>query len=286
MIDLPPGRIGIALGSGSARGVSHIGVLRALLEAGIKPDVVAGTSMGAAVGAFYAAGELDAFEEWVRSLEKRSSLLGYFDLSFGGGGILRAQKVFDALTRRIPDRAIESLPIPFGAVATDLTTGQEVWLRSGSLMQALRASVAIPGLVTPAPVDGRWLVDGGLVDPVPVSLCRAMGAGAVIAVDLNTTLLSRPPPRRDVSAADAAPVAPDTPRMPSIVDVMASSVSIMQHRITRSRAAGDPPDLMITPRLADFGIMSFERSALAIEEGRRAVARALAAAGHEEKLAT
>jgi NTE family protein len=265
------------------------------------------------VGAFYAAGELDAFEAWARSLEWRQ-VVGLLDLSWRGG-LFHARRVFDVLAGRFPDRDLESLPIPFGAVATDLATGQEVWLRSGSMMEAVRASIAIPGMVTPRAIDGRWLVDGGLVNPVPVTLCRAMGAETVIAVDLNTTLLSRRVgghevvARADVRAPEPPAVAttspevekdeepgwratvqdlaaelrlrlwssgPDLrPRPPSIYEVMANGLNIMQHRITRSRMAGDPPDLLITPRLADFGLIAFDRAAEAIEEGRRATRRAL-----------
>ena len=183
----PP--IGLALGSGAARGWSHIGVIRALHDARITPEIVCGSSAGAVVGAFYAAGELDAFERWVRDLGRRQ-IMGYMDPTLRGG-LIKARKVFEALAEHLPDRPIESLPIPFAAVATDLSNGHEVWLREGSLLDALRASVAVPGLVKPEYLDGRWLVDGGLVNPVPVSLCRAMGAGSVIAVDLNTTLLAR-----------------------------------------------------------------------------------------------
>jgi NTE family protein len=317
------GRVGLALGSGSARGLAHVGVIRALEEAGIRPEVVCGSSIGAAVGAFYAAGELGPFEAWARSLEWRQ-VVGLLDLSLRGG-LFHARRVFEILAAKFPDRDLESLAIPFGAVATDLASGQEVWLRSGSMMEAVRASIAIPGMVTPRAIDGRWLVDGGLVNPVPVTLCRAMGAETVIAVDLNTALLPRrvgghevvaradartpAEPERVCAAAEAGPDAPGEdsssepgwratvqelaaelrlrlwssgpdlrPRPPSIYEVMANGLNIMQHRITRSRMAGDPPDLLITPRLADFGLIEFDRAAEAIEEGRRAVARALSPA--------
>ncbi|MBW2293309.1 MAG: patatin-like phospholipase family protein, partial [Deltaproteobacteria bacterium] len=181
--------IGLALGSGAARGWSHIGVIRALTEAGIEPEIVCGASAGAVVGAFYAADEFDAFERWVRNLDRRQ-LMALLDPTLRGG-LLKARKVFDALAQHLPDRPIESLPRPFAAVATDLASGREIWLREGSLLAALRASVALPGLVAPEFLNSSWLVDGGLVNPVPVSLCRAMGAASVIAVDLNTTLLNR-----------------------------------------------------------------------------------------------
>jgi NTE family protein len=318
------GAIGIALGSGAARGWAHIGVIRALEEAGIEPEIVCGSSIGAVVGAVYAAGELDAFEAWVRALDWRR-VFGYLDLSWGGGGFLKARKVFDAMAEHFPDRAIGSLTRRFAAVATDLGSGREIWLQEGSVMDAMRASVALPGIVTPVRREGRWLVDGGLVNPVPVALCRALGARRVIAVDLNTTLLSRrfkeldmPPPEASGSrppgpseeplpgVMDAAPGSlrdrlqllaaelrqrlgddggeeepgPSAPSAPSIFEVMANSLNIMQIRIHRSRMAGDPPELLITPRLGDFGLFDFDRADEAIEEGRRAVARALAPGAH------
>lgn len=263
------GRIGIALGSGAARGWAHVGVLQALEAAGIHPEIICGTSIGAVVGAAYAAGSLDTLESWVKRLERRH-VASYLDIGFRGG-ILRARKVFEALAGEIADRPIESLECAFAAVATDLATGNEVWLRSGSLYAALRASVALPGLVSPVRHEGRWLVDGGLVNPVPVSVCRALGADTVIGVDLNTTLVGRrfrgEPTKQE-----------DDEDSPSILEVISNSINIMQVRVTRSRMAGDPPDLLVTPQLPDFGILDFDRADDAVAEGRDAVARALAAA--------
>jgi NTE family protein len=261
------GRIGLALGSGAARGWAHVGVIRALEEAGLAPEVVCGSSSGALVGGLYAAGRLDALEAFGRRLDWRG-VMGYFDLSLRGG-LIKARKLVDVLTAEIPDCTLEALDRRFAAVATDLLTGHEVWLREGSLFDALRASIALPGLVTPVWIQGRWLVDGGLVNPVPVSVCRALGADSVIAVDLNTTLLGRHLDPGKPSSAEAPP---------SLYDVIANSISIMQVRITRSRMAGDPAELLVTPRLGNFALLDFARAAEAIEEGRRAVAVALAGA--------
>ena len=301
------GTIGVALGSGAARGWAHVGVLRGLAESGIHPEVVCGTSIGAVVGAAYAADALDAFERWVRRLDRRQ-VAAYVDVRLRGG-LLRARKVFEAMATEIPDRAIESLPHTFAAVATDLVTGNEIWLRRGSLYAALRASVALPGLVSPVRSEGRWLVDGGLVNPVPVSVCRALGADTVIGVDLNTTLVGRrfraPEPDAGPDRADDTEGPPaggldnvraalqrvagdirqrlggesPVPRdeIPSILDVVANSINIMQIRVTRSRMAGDPPDILVAPRLPNFGLFDFDRAEEAVEEGRRAVAHALAA---------
>jgi NTE family protein len=310
------GRIGVALGSGAARGWAHVGVLRGLLAAGIRPEIVAGSSSGALVGAMFAAGQLDAFEAWGRALDWRQ-VVGYFDFSFRGG-VIKARRLLGELAALLPAGGIESLPLPFACVATDLASGQEVWLRAGPLLDALRASIALPGLIAPVKIDGRWLVDGGVANPVPVSLCRAMGADTVIAVDLNTTLLQRrlrgrpAPPELAASGAVEAPIeevagegvaAPSPLRsalegfvaelrrrvnsgapgekasQPSIYEVLAQSLNIMQVRIARTRMAGDPPEILVTPRLADFGLLDFDRAPEATAEGERAVARALAGAG-------
>lgn len=305
-------RVGLALGSGSARGWAHIGVIRALTAAGIVPEIVCGSSIGAFVGAAYAAGKLELCEEWARALDRRH-VVGYFDFSLRGG-LIKGRKVFEFMDTQLSDRLIESLDLPFAAVATDLRTGHEVWLREGSLLDSLRASVALPGLVTPVNLGGRWLVDGGLVNPVPISVCRAMGADLVIAVDLNTILLTRrfrgdavpaadnliPPPADVVEEASVRADKTVQARMrelaadlgqrfrrdeagareqpPSMYEVIANSLDIMQMRITRSRMAGDPPELLITPRLEDFNLLDFDRAAEAIAEGEHAVVRALAAA--------
>jgi NTE family protein len=298
------GRIGLALGSGAARGWAHVGVIRALEEAGVRPEVVCGTSSGAVVGGLYAAGRLDAFERWARQLDRRK-VLSLFDFSLRGG-LIKARRLLDVLGEDLGDPRIEALPLRFGAVATDLASGREIWLREGSLMDALRASIALPGVVTPAELGGRWLVDGGLVNAVPISLCRALGADSVIAVDLNTTLLRRrfkqPPafaaPPESEAEEEAQPGsvramlqdfltdvrgrmgggdAEGRPSPPSLFDVIASSINIMQVRVTRSRMAGDPPELLITPNLAHLPLLAFDRVAEGIEEGRRAAHRALSA---------
>ena len=290
-------RIGLALGSGSARGWAHIGVIRALADAGIEPDIVCGTSIGALVGAAYVGGELDRLEVWVRSL-RLQTVMSFLDFSLNGG-LIKGDKLIDFFRSRFVDRDIRELARPFGAVATDLQRGREVWLREGRVSDAVRASIALPGLFTPVQHDGSWLVDGGLVNPVPVSLCRAMGADIVIAVDLNADLLGRhlkPKPAKAArkrataeteSLADSVMARLQTgmsqlginhdsgPGLPAMLDVLASSINIMQVLITRSRLAGEPADIMVTPQLADLGLMEFHRAGVAIEAGRRAVDAAL-----------
>lgn len=299
------GRIGIALGSGGARGFAHVGVLRGLLEAGIEPEIVCGVSAGAVVGAAYACDRLDAFERWSRELDRRQ-VMGLLDVSFRGGAV-RGRRMIEQIGSLLPEGArIDALQRPYGAVATDLESGREIWLRDVSLLDAIHASCAVPGVVSPVRIDGRWLVDGGLVNPVPVTPCRALGADTVIAVDLNTSLLARrfrgeaerpPAPPRDPSphAGESSPGAfqqiwselrqrfvgsePAPPGAPSpgLYDVLNNALEIMQVRITRSRLAGDPPDLLVTPRLPDFALLDLHRADDAIAEGRRAVTRALSA---------
>jgi len=274
--------IGLALGGGSARGWAHIGVIRALEEAGIRPDFIAGTSIGALVGAAYAAGELDKLESWARGMHVRN-VLGFFDVSLASG-LLKGERLIEFIRRDFADRPIEELPIPFAATATALHTGQEVWLRTGSTLDAVRASISFPGLFAPVMHEGRLLVDGGLVNPVPVSLARALGADIVIAVDLSSDLVgsrlrnSDPGERQSSAIAEWAKthglaLHSQGENLPSLIDVVVSSLQIMQVRIGRSRMAGEPPDLLVAPRIAGIGLLDYHRADEAIEEGRAAVAR-------------
>ncbi|MEJ2479917.1 MAG: patatin-like phospholipase RssA [Acidihalobacter sp.] len=274
-------RVGLALGGGAARGWAHIGVLRALREMDIHPDIVCGTSIGALVGAAWVTGEFDNFADWVEHLTRRQ-VFTLLDLRLAGG-LIAGQSLLAALEESIPNRDIGDCETTYGAVATDLVNGNEVWLREGSILNATRASFALPGLFSPYNHDGRWLVDGGLVNPVPVSLCRAFGADVVIAVDLNADLLERhkiAAPSGDELEDDGEEFAGDVEeglldrlsqwvgpllgngggaQAPSILEVLGRSINIMMARITRSRMAGDPPDVLLAPRLAHIGLMDFHR---------------------------
>lgn len=287
-------RIGIALGSGSARGWAHIGVLRALAREGIEPQIIAGCSIGAFVGAVAAAGDLDKLGGWVESLGWQE-VVGLMDMGLRGG-LIKGDRLIGFFERNFVDREFIALRHAFGCVATDLQTGHEVWLREGSVSAAVRASIALPGLLTPAWLDGRLLVDGGLVNPVPVSLARAMGADTVIAVDLNSDVVgaawrNRPEPERPPESAsngwsqrllsrfgrngkngDQPEASPEEKEgLPSMLTVMQSSISIMSVRIARSRLAGEPADVLISPRLAQLGLMDYHRGSEAIAEGEAAV---------------
>jgi NTE family protein len=287
----PSKRIGLALGSGSARGWAHVGVIRALEKAGIRPDLVCGTSVGSLVGAAYAAGALDRFEQWLLRM-RISDVLRFFDLSLGGG-VLKGERVMEFFRRNFVDRPIEQLSMPFAAVATALQSGAEVWLREGSTVEAVRASIALPGLFTPVPRDGLTLVDGGLVNPVPVSLARAMGADVVIAVDLGSDKIGRHMSARSQTDASGTLLAEwqqrlrqklgahlGTPsaeegKLPSMHEVLLSSLDIMQTQIARSRLAAEPPDILVSPRLAQLHLLDFHRAKEAIEEGMRATEEVL-----------
>ncbi|MDD5099325.1 MAG: patatin-like phospholipase RssA [Syntrophales bacterium] len=293
-------KIGIALGSGSARGWSHIGVIRSLLEAGVKIDIVCGTSIGALVAGSFAAGFLDPLDRWARRLSW-SYIIGFMDVMIPRSGLIEGERMTAYFRQNMADPEIEELALPFAAVATDLKTGREIWLRDGSLMDAIRASISLPGIFTPCQRNGQWLVDGGLVNPVPVSLCRSMGADLVIAVNLNSDIMGKSrisrmvdPPIGVRNGDNPKTISKWTAflnqtvqqgnltlfrhlfqeqpeRVPSVFDVVATSVKIMQDRITRERLASDPPDILVKPKLAHIGLMEFNRAEESIEEGKRAM---------------
>ncbi len=277
--------VGVALGSGSARGWAHIGILQELEAQGVYPQVVAGTSVGALVGGVYVSGQLDAFAEWVTKLTSRE-VLGLMDFSFSGGA-MKGERLFGFFADQHENPDIETLSKRFVSVATEMKTGREIWIQKGPILSAARASCALPGVLTPVKHNDRWMLDGGLVNPVPVSACRALGADVVIAVNLNAQLVSAHlsgASRREVEH-EATSEKGDRPiwqklaaylssgegDRPSFFDVVTSSVNILQDRLTRSRMAGDPPDITLVPMLEDFALMDFHRAAQAIEEGRRLV---------------
>ncbi|GAA4890503.1 patatin-like phospholipase RssA [Ferrimonas pelagia] len=289
--------VGIALGSGAAKGWAHIGVLRALGQMGIEPKVVAGCSIGAFVGAAYAAGKLDALEEWVLGFSSWD-VMGLMDLSWRRGGLIEGQKVFEAGGKAIGLTDMDQITLPFVAVATDLYTGQEVWLDEGKLSDIIRASCSIPGLMLPKKIGDRWLVDGAVVNPVPVSACRTLGADMVIAVDLHgdgrqhgsdvvkiDTPVSQAQKRRQdsdsgfmnflVSGRDLLNRLTSTfssdKEQPNMVAVMHQSMAILEQRHKRARLMGDPPETMLLPRVGDIATMEFQRAEEAIAAGEAAV---------------
>jgi NTE family protein len=291
--------IGLALGGGAARGFAHIGVMRTLVAHGIVPDVIVGTSIGAVVGGCYAARQLDTLEKWARSLTVRG-VLGQLDLNLSGTGLIRGTHLARQLETALPDIRIDDLPLRFAAIATEFNTGHEIWLTRGRLSDALRASYALPGIFPPVLIGGRWLVDGALVNPVPVSAARALGARLVIAVNLNSDLFGRGTiiASHGSDAADDAAAAEETKsnggllgmfggeRMlrrqflgrrgqPSIPTVMVEAFNVMQDRITRARLAGDPADVMVSPRLGAVGWFDFHRAEEAIAIGAEATEKSI-----------
>lgn len=293
-------RIGLALGSGSARGWSHIGIIEALGEAGIEPDIVCGTSMGAFVGAAYVAGRLDELKLWVEGVNLRE-IVRLLDLRLLGGGLLDGRQIVGFLNRLGVTEPIESYEKRFAAIATDLMTGRELVMKSGPIDQAVRASISLPGIFKPCLVDDCWLVDGGMVNPVPVSACRELGADIVIAVNLNDNRVGRrvrrqkpaengDRPRNDLldrvrgqmpeairRPADmmAARLLGTGNAAPGYFEVLTNSINIMQAQITESRLAVERPDIVLAPNLREIGIMEFYRGREAIEAGRATIAEAL-----------
>jgi NTE family protein len=296
--------IGLALGGGAARGLAHIGIVRTLIAHGIVPNVVVGTSIGAVVGGAYAAGHLDTLEEWARRLQPRN-ILGYLDIRLNGSGLIGGDKLAAQLEAAIGPTLIEDLPLKFATVATEVRTGHEIWLTHGRMVDAMRASYALPGIFSPVLVGDRWLVDGALVNPVPVSAARAFGAEIVIAANLSSDIFAHSTtiyahgPSADVTVAIAPETAiePAPPKRrfgkffspertmkreffgsagrPGISTVMVDAFNIMQDRITRARLAGDPPDLLISPRVGQIGWFDFHRADDLIAFGARAAERAI-----------
>jgi NTE family protein len=287
--------IGIALGGGAARGWAHIGVLKTLVAAGLEPDIVAGTSIGAVAGACYVTGRLTALEDFACTLTRRR-IFGFLDINFAGSGLITGQRLNARLEQHLREFTIEQLERKFIAVATELGTGHEVWLNKGSLVNALQASFALPGIFRPVQINGRWLIDGALVNPIPVSVCRAHGARIVIAVNLSNDIFSKGAVIHDQGAfGDALALAETvegaelvgtngraavhllhrqifgrTNGAPGMSAVMMDAINITQDRIARSRLAGDPPDITIGPKLGDIGLFDFHRACEAIELGARA----------------
>ncbi len=290
-------KIGLALGGGAARGWAHIGVIKTLKEAGLEPDIIAGTSIGAVAGGCYVAGKIEPLEEFACGLTRRS-IFGFLDFNFGGSGLITGQRLCDRLDGHLEQILIQDLPQKFVAVATELGTGHEVWLSRGRLVDAMRASYALPGIFRPVKINGRWLMDGALVNPIPVSVCRALGARVVIAVNLNWDVFGKGAVIPNHEAIDEAEEAvADAPLKgvngkaatrllhrqffsrqggePSISAVMMDAFNIIQDRIARARLAGDPPDITILPRMNDIKLFDFYQAQKAIQLGAEATEKQL-----------
>lgn len=294
----PRRRVGLALGGGSARGWAHIGIIRELRDAGVPLDVIAGTSIGAVVGGCAAAGKLDELEAFALSLNRRR-MLGLMDISFAGSALIGGARLRRRLSRDLGDVRIEGLPTPFAAVATELGSGREVCLSHGDLVEAVRASYAMPGLFEPVRISGRWLFDGAMSNPVPVSVCRTLGADFVIAVSLTSDIdeaatsgsasllgdevesavvpAGRTTKRRRLRFARRRLFERRVDGAPGIASVMVNAFSVAQERISRARLAYDRPEVLIPARLDSVGLFDFHRAANLVAHGRRVAREALPA---------
>jgi len=288
-------KLGLVLGSGASRGWSHIGVIKALLSEGIEPDIICGTSVGAMIGACYLAGNLGKLERWVLG-STRTDVLKFFNVKLTRSGFVDSDRLNRFLYDYVADKdvQIEDLPRQFAAISTKLENGREVWFQEGNLTDAVRASMALPGLFPAVLKDNHWLVDGGLVNPVPVTTCRALGADVVIAVNLNSDIIGRHAVNKPESEKTkkkgvlhnlkqttmeySNSIFPDHDKeeeAPGLFTAITNSINIVQDRITRSRLAGDPAEVVISPRLAHIGMLEFHRAAEAIEEGEYCVQKAM-----------
>ena len=309
--------LGLALGGGVARGWAHIGAIRALIEAGIKPDIIAGTSIGAVVGGAYLSDKLDTLEKWALNLNRRR-MMSYMDIKWGGSGFMRGERLARVLNHYMGNVRIEDFEQKFAAVTCDLRTGYEVWLQKGPIVPAIRASYALPGAFEPVKVDGRFMIDGALVNPVPVSACRALGAHMVIAISLNGDAFgpigtsheldlnddeqenfqlededNDEPTKSKPLNIDPLQLAgqslnklrPDrlllksmvgnvtSGKSPKVGAVMMSTLNIVMDRISRSRLAGDPPDIFVAPRIGHIGMLEFTKAEELIASGYEAMQR-------------
>jgi NTE family protein len=291
--------------------MAHVGIIRELETIGIRPDIICGSSVGSLIGAACILGKMQELCSWVEALSK-SDIVRYMDIRLAaGGGFAHGHRLMEHLSASLGNPLIENVRPRFVAVATDLHSGREIWLRDGPIWSAVRASIALPGMFTPVAKDDLWLVDGGLVNPVPVSVCRAMGADIIIAVNLNGDRLGRltrgqqkPLVSSNAEQNEGSEPLAATPQnaeaaflermstnikgrtqplfeqwlnrgrsLPGIFDVMAASINIMQDRITRARLAGEPADVILSPRLSALGLLDLDQAGEAIQEGHRCVRR-------------
>ncbi|MBN4051671.1 patatin-like phospholipase family protein [Parvibaculum lavamentivorans] len=291
-------KIGIAFGSGVARGWAHIGVIKGLVKAGYNPDIISGTSIGALVGASFAAGKLEQIEEFALKFHGRR-LITLLDLRLGGAGLIGGKRLARLMEEHLGDVQIEHLSRTFVAVATELATGHEAWLRKGPIVDAVRASYALPGLFEPVWHEERWLIDGALVNPIPVSVCRALGARLVIAVNLNNDAIglsnhfdghmvetihadihdTKWKRRLTESNRKTQSVTRQffgtKKQSPGLTNVMMGALNIMQDRMARSRLAADPADVLIAPDVGHIGLIDFDKAEELIAQGEAAAAHAI-----------
>lgn len=260
-------KIGLALSGGGARGCAHIGVIKALEEAGIKIDYVAGTSIGSLIGAIYAMGKIDELEKILKALTWQK-VIKYFDPVMPKKALFEGKKIVKLLERIIPGADFKNTSIPFIAIATDLLTGKEIRLQKGKLINAIRASIAIPGIITPAKINRRELIDGGVINPLPVNAVHDLGADIVIAVDLNHSYLSENRYAKKQKGFEKI-IKWATPERPNMIDIMESALYMWQNQLTLKNLETDRPDFLIRPQIGTTGIFDFHEAKKLIAEGYR-----------------
>jgi len=274
-------RVALALGAGAAKGLAHIGAIEVLEERGFEIVAIAGTSMGALIGGIYGMGKLDIYRDWVSTLA-RFDVLRLVDWSFSGGGFIKGDRIMAALRELIGEVNIEELDIAYTAVATDIDREREVWLTKGPLFDAIRASIAIPTLFRPYAHEGRRLVDGALLNPLPVLPLMREDADYVVAVSVDGAAELQKAPEKDVTAvADAGyvaklgrligkvlPLGDTKARDPGAFDLMTQSMDLMQANLSRLRLAAYPPDLLVEIPRNVSAVYEFYRARELIELGR------------------
>jgi len=281
-------RLGLALGAGGARGIAHIGVLFGLADAGIAVDAIAGTSIGALVGALWATGQIEVFLRDLRGTEL-SDLVRYLDPVWPREGLLSGVRATEYLRSLVGDWRIEDLPIPYAAVAVDLVSGEEIWIRSGRLLDAIRASISLPGIFVPVRQGARLLVDGAIRNPVPVSPLEVLGAEVRVAVNLHAQPVRELEPRvrrhsvvsriggafetglarlRGRPRPEGEPE-PELPAGPNLLEIITASMSVLEHEIARHRLAHEPVDVVLAPDVRGIRSFEFHKAERAVGAGRK-----------------
>ena len=268
----------LVLGSGGARGWAHLGVLKAMREVGFTPDICVGTSIGSIAAAIQGSGSLDNFLELIEKFDWMQATKLFVEPSGSKSGLVKGRKVTEFLESLIPARDISELSVKFAAVATNLADGAETVFTEGSLMEALRASISIPGFFTPAKIDGKHFVDGGLVNPLPISAARAMGAEFVVAVNINNknTAKSLVPVSRRAKLADKFLGGETNPAKMTLLDVFTHSLRIAEDRMTLDCVKASPPDILIEPAVGGIATLDFTHAREAVEAGYEAALAAFA----------
>jgi NTE family protein len=287
-----PPTVALALGSGGAKGLAHIGVIEELEAQGFRIVAIAGSSMGALVGGIHAAGKLDVYRDWVSALAK-FDVLRLVDWTLSGGGLIKGEKIIGTLRALVGDALIEELPLAFTAVAVDIDRGREVWLSRGPLFDAIRASIAIPTVFRPHHVDGRRLVDGGQLNPVPVTPLIREPADYLVAVSVDGLAVeTSPAPPAEVETDGASGYRQrvgafisrlmphggniDAPREPGAIELLTQSMDLMQANLARLRLSAYEPDLLIQLPRNMASPYEFYRARELIELGRQQAREALA----------